>query len=457
MDFESNKLYKQLKMGNRNSLVLNEFNQQIEKFEGYEPIVLADLSSEYIEKIFQHFHENNKHQIFKIMVLGKLGSGKTHIIKSILKNIDHLKTNSSHGHEFGHETTFPTEFKLIKDDLELSFIEINGYGKGIEYLNYKDEIKTLICIHRPSVIWYVRSSEDYRMSENEMNEFSVFKELKVNVIFIANQIEQNRNEEIVNQWKKIVQLEIKTIRRVDQFGDENSDIKNLIDATLNQTTDMHEMISNDYKIELAKKRVIFYSIKASSISLLPYVDIPVIIELHLKMVYELCGLFGFRINATMAKCILKSFTSRMINYAVLGLVFDILTSTGLSLNAATTFGLTVKLGLTLIGNVESCIENNIDLNQMSEDDFENKCQIKFVDKLNEIDRLPIDEIKKRLGLNENECLLCRENRADVENLSCKHRTFCKVCVGKFFEFNHNKCGRCQKILEVNEMRQKYLN
>ena len=76
-------------MGNfTNSQIQRKFNKHIEIFTGdeYKPIVLTDIASEYVDLLFEKFQrENNQEKkIVKIMVLGKSGNGKSHIINCIL-------------------------------------------------------------------------------------------------------------------------------------------------------------------------------------------------------------------------------------------------------------------------------------------------------------------------------------------------------------------------------------
>ena len=238
-------------MGIGKSRIQSKFNQHIEEFKGdeYKPIVLTDITSEYVDLLFEKFQRKNNEekQIVKIMVLGKTGNGKSHIINCILKKV---VAQANAGFDAG--TIRPTEFKIIKENIELSFIDVDGYGEGIEYLNYKEKIKALIYIHRPSIIWYVRESRDIRMSKNEQKEFLVFKELKVSVIFIANRIDREESEEIHNQWRANFERIDGTIQTFIGFPrlklnqlDENADIESLVDVTLRYAIDINEMIKNE--------------------------------------------------------------------------------------------------------------------------------------------------------------------------------------------------------------------
>jgi uncharacterized protein (DUF697 family)/predicted GTPase len=465
-------------MGNQRAKLMKKFEDEIEEFKGYDPMVLEDVENEYVDAIFRHYEASSKQgrgiRRIKIMILGKAGHGKSHMVNMIVKRVV-APTNAESDPGPAH----PREYIIKRNNIELSLIDVDGHGEGIEYLTYKDKIRALIYIHRPSVVWYSRESSDFRMSEIEIIEFLVFNELQASVVLILNQIDDSRKEKIIAQWRtnfesKGADAAIKAIIGIpfieqDKLN-QNVHIKNLVQETLKYAIDMNQMIESDpimkktwleNTTKVAKKKIVIYSLLCSTLSLAPLIDIVLIVPVFFRMIYVLCGLFNFKINYQLANNILKLFIWRIIAYIPLSIALDFLAFipfagvAALAINASITFGLTLKLGLSLLNTLQNCVRNNIDLSNLNERTIDELFKTKFVEQLDEINKLTIDQLKQRVELRDDVCITCMDNRPDIKNLPCGHSTFCRMCLPTYFNHGHNKCSRCQTNLNVNLMKQTY--
>ena len=448
-------------MGNQRAKLLKKFSDEIDNLKSYDPKIVENVNSEYVDKIFESLKnnpnaQNNKVLKMKILILGKQGHGKSKLVNLVLKqNIGSVSSSCDTG------TYRPVEYIIKRDNIELYLIDVDGYGEGVDYINHRDKIRSLVYIHKPSVIWYLRLGEDIRMSNREVKEYFTFHELQVPVVFILNKVEEKREKEIIKQWETnledekclVVINKILGIPFIGELNEYNKHIDKLIIESLNCA-----ILNKNYCefiVKTAKRRLWYYSLLCVFLSPIPG-DIIVTLPILCYMIYDIFYLFNYNINSTMVKNILNLFMFRILAYASKVIMLDIAafipfaTPFVLALNATMTYGFTLKFGLTLISTLEFFANNNTEQVEFNEEFKE-----LFLEKLEEIDKLTIDELKNRVGQSEDDCILCMENRSNVKNISCGHSTFCTDCLPEYFRNNFNKCSQCQTIMNVDEMKRKY--
>lgn len=176
--------------------LFENFSKDVALLTNHSPVVLENVPSPYLNEFLENFRINqiNGDQEIKIMILGKHYHGKTHLINLIFRR------EAVRMRDFYEENRDLVEFYRVQHQhMRIFFIDVDCYSDGNQYLINKETIRKLIFIHKPSVIWYVRLSNDTVMTTDEIKELLCYNELNVEIILILNKNDERQQN--LRSWQ----------------------------------------------------------------------------------------------------------------------------------------------------------------------------------------------------------------------------------------------------------------